>query len=277
MSTNAVGCEVVITRSGAPAMLDRAVGELMHPIVGPLIEAEHLYIAPSRLEERLAQPGNGTFVLLDVGLGAGSNAIAAWKVSERSPASARRLEIVSFERSLEAMGLASSDAHAPSFGFEGSAGDAARALLTKGRHETPRTTWRLVSGELPSTLAREREAFADMVYWDAYSPRANPELWTMDAFVELRRVCGANALVYTFSGATATRSALLLAGFAVGIGEAKREERQTTMAALHVRDLTQPLDRRWLERLGRSSAPFPPDAPPDALARVAALPQFSAR
>ena len=34
-----VGCEVVITRSGAPAMRDRAVGELMHPVVGPLVEA----------------------------------------------------------------------------------------------------------------------------------------------------------------------------------------------------------------------------------------------
>jgi queuine tRNA-ribosyltransferase len=275
--TNAVGCEVVITRSGAPAMLDRAFGELMHPIVGPLVEAEHIYIAPSRLEERLAQAGDGAFVLLDVGLGAGSNAIAAWKVSERMPATARRLEIVSFERSLEAMQLASSDAHAPSFGFEGSAGDAARALLATSRHETPRTTWRLVQGELPATLAREEEASADMVYWDAYSPRANPELWTMAAFVALRRVCRDSALVYTFSGATATRSALLLAGFAVAIGDAKREERQTTMAAPHAHDLAQPLDRRWLERLGRSSAPFPSDAPSDALARVAALPQFAER
>ncbi len=271
------GCEVVITRSGAPAMLDHAFGELMHPIVGPLVEAEQIYIAPSRLAERLAKPDARPLVLLDVGLGAGSNAIAAWKVSERLPTSARRLEIVSFERSLDAMTLASSETHAPSFGFEGAAGDAARALLAKGLHESPRTTWRLVAGELPATLGREEEASADMVYWDAHSQGANPELWTMEAFVALRRVCAETALVYTFSAATATRSALLLAGFAVGVGEAKREERQTTMAAIHACDLPHPLDRRWLERLGRSSAPFPPDAPADALAHVAALPQFSAQ
>jgi queuine tRNA-ribosyltransferase len=269
------GCEVVITRSGAPAMLDRAVGELMHPIVGPRIEAQEIYIAPSRLEERLARPGPDALVLLDIGLGAGSNAIAAWKLSERMPALSRRLEIVSFERNLEPIALALTDEHAPSFGFEGAAREAARALLDDGRHETARTTWRLVAGELPTTLAGEPEASADVAYWDPYSPRANPSLWTMEAFVALRRLCRAGATVYSYSGATAIRSALLLGGFAVGIGEAMRQDRQTTKAALHASDLERPLDRRWLERLGRSSAPFPSDAPSDALARVAALPQFA--
>ena len=32
-------CEVVVTRGGARAMLDRRVGEVMHPVVGPAIEA----------------------------------------------------------------------------------------------------------------------------------------------------------------------------------------------------------------------------------------------
>ena len=276
MSTEDARCEVVVTRSGAYAMHDRAVGEVMHPIVGPGIEAETLYIAPSRLEARLQKEAADALVLFDVGLGAGSNAIAAWKVSERLPPTARRLEIVSFERDLEALELASSEAHALSFGFEGDARRAVRAFVDTGRYETPRTLWRLVLGELPSTLAREPEGSAEVVFWDPYSPRANPSLWTMEAFVALRRVCRADATVYTYCAATAARSALLLAGFAVGFGEAMREGRQTSKAAIHARDLETPLDRRWLARLGRSSAPFPPDAPSDALARVAALPQFAA-
>jgi queuine tRNA-ribosyltransferase len=48
-----------------------------------------------------------------------------------------------------------------------------------------------------------------------------------------------------------------------------------TVAALEPAELEQPLDRRWLERLARSTAPFPPDAPADALERVRALPQFA--
>jgi queuine tRNA-ribosyltransferase len=42
-----------------------------------------------------------------------------------------------------------------------------------------------------------------------------------------------------------------------------------------VGDVERPLDRRWVERLGRSSAAFPKDAPADALARIAAMGQFA--
>jgi queuine tRNA-ribosyltransferase len=261
-------------------MRDIATGELMHPIVGPLVEAEELYILPSRLEERLrggGAPAAGALVLLDVGLGAGSNAVAAWKLSERMPDDARRLEIVSFENSLAAIELALTDEHALSFGFEEGVRQAARALLAKGRHETPRTLWRLVLGDLPSTLTQEPESSADMVFWDLFSPRANPTLWTVEAFATLRPLCRAGANVYTYSAATATRSGLLLAGFAVGAGDAKRSAgKGTTHATVDLHDLARPLDARWLDRLRRSSAPFPPDAPPDALLRIASLPQFSA-
>ena len=269
------GCEVVTTRSGARAMRDRATGELMHPVVGPLVEAEKLYVEPSRLEARLRDAAREPLVLLDVGLGAGSNAIAAWKLSERMSDSARRLEVISFDRTTAALEVALSDEHAAAFGFEGSALRAARALLSEGRHETSRTVWRWEPGELPSTLGREPEGSADVVFWDPFSPRANAALWTMAAFGALRRLCREGATVHTYSAATATRSALLLAGFAVGVGDATGANKQTTHAAVGLHALARPLDRRWLERLARSSAPFPADAPTDALAQIAALPQFS--
>jgi queuine tRNA-ribosyltransferase len=66
----------------------------------------------------------------------------------------------------------------------------------------------------------------------------------------------------------------LLAGFAVGVGPATGAARETTIAAIDPADLTHPLGARWLERLARSSAPFPSDAPPDALVQVRRHPQF---
>jgi queuine tRNA-ribosyltransferase len=270
--------EVVTTDNGARAVRDRATGELMHPIVGPLVEAHALYVAGSRLEERLAAGGDDPLVLLDVGLGAGSNAIAAWKVSECLGERARRLVIVSFDCTPAAMELALAEENAGDFGF--GAGDeharrAAQALLMRGAHETPRTTWRFVLGDLPATLAREQDRSADVVFWDPFSPRSNPSLWTMRAFEGLREKCRAGATVHTYSSATATRSAMLLGGFAVGVGPTSGGGRPTTVAAVRPRDLVQPLDQRWLARLGRSSAPFPGDAPEDALAQVAKREQFA--
>lgn len=275
MSEEASGCEVVVTRSGARAMRDRATGELMHPVVGPLVEAERLYVTPSRLASRFGEPRADPLVLLDVGLGAGSNAIAAWQLSEALPATARRLELVSFDRELSALELALHRSHAAAFGLEGGAGAAARRLLAEGRHESVRGVWRLCLGDLPGSFAQVREGAADIVFWDPFSPRANPELWTLAAFTALVPFCRQGATLHTYSAATATRSALLLAGFSVGSGPVTGAGKRTTEAALGVGHLARPLERSFLGRLTRSSAPFPPDAPADALERIAALPQFA--
>jgi queuine tRNA-ribosyltransferase len=267
-------CEVVLTESGAPAMRDRLTGELMHPLVGPLVEAERLYIAPSRLAQRLAERADSPLVLFDVGLGAGSNAAAAWKTAQAAPESGRRLSIVSFDRSRAALELALLPAHAPHFGFDAETRSAAQAVLEEGRCSTPRAEWRLHEGELPYTLRETPAELADLVFWDPFSPLANPELWNFDSFAQLRRCCRPGAGVYTYSGATRIRSALLLAGFEVGFGVAISPGRDATEAVVAPASCERALGRRWLERLSRSSHPFPLDAPRDAFARVSAMPQF---
>lgn len=275
-------CDVVTIPGGMRAIKDRASGEVMHCGTGPGIEPSELYVVPSRLEERLRQPAP-PLVLFDVGLGAASNALAAWHVSEALSGAARRLEIVSFDRNLDALRLALEPENAAAFGLSEvhpRARAAAMALAEHGSYTTPRTSWRLVAGDFPTVLAREPTASADIVYWDLYSPRSSPELWTLTQFLELRRACRDGATFHTYCSATAVRSALLLAGFAVGLGT-RSGDRPTTMAATNVADLATPLDARWLLRLGRSSAAFPPDVPLDettraeALARVRAHVQFT--
>jgi queuine tRNA-ribosyltransferase len=266
--------EVIETRGGVRAMRDRRTGEVMHPLSGPIEEARSLYLLPSRLEARLGDDDPGPLVLLDVGLGAGSNASAAWALSEARSTGTRRLHIVSFDRTLAALELALAHENRAAFGFAGTTLAACSRLLDQRNVDGVRTAWRATLGELPSTLLAEPAASADVVYWDPFSPRANPELWNVAAFTALRRACREGATVHTYSGATAVRSALLLAGFAVGFGDVLQAGRQATVAATRASDLADPLDGRWLDRLTRSSAPLPSDAPADALHRIALLPQF---
>ena len=264
--------EIVLTSLGVPAVRDTVLGEVMHPIIGPAVEAERLYVAQSRLRERLEAPGS-RLVLFDVGLGAGANALAALAAAASLPPGGRGLEIVSFETDPAALALAASPDGAARLGLSTTAREAARELLARGRHESGRILWRLVAGDVRETLSSERSR-ADVVFWDPFSPRANPELWTVAVFAALRARCGEPAAVYTYSTATSTRSALLLAGFSVGAGDASGPKEETTAAATDPSLLARPLDGRWLARLARSSAPFPPDAPADALARIRAHPQF---
>jgi queuine tRNA-ribosyltransferase len=267
---------VVRTRSGAAAVRDEVLGEVMHPVVGALREAVQLYAVQSRLQERLLEPGQAPLVVFDVGLGAGSNALAARRISESLPAAARRLEIVSFERDTEALQLALDPSHAAELELAGEPGRAARSLLALGRHETQRTRWRLLRGDALAALeAGAAEAACDVVFWDPFSPKANPELWTVRAFSALRRACNPRATLFTYSSSTTVRAALLLAGFAVGSGEPSGAQKESTCAAVQPSDLLRPLDGRWLARLSRSAAPLPMDAPAGALDRIRALPQFA--
>jgi queuine tRNA-ribosyltransferase len=260
-------------RGGAAAVRDRVLREVMHPVIGPGAEAEALYVRQSRLVERLAGPG-GSLVLFDVGLGAGANALAASRAARAAGAEDRQLEIVSFERDTGALALAASEEASSRLGLSPEDVAAAQALLADGYHAEERFSWRLVLGDAVEAL-RSATARAEVVFWDPFSPTVNPELWTVDAFSALRARCGPGAVVFTYSTATSVRSALLLAGFFVGVGAPSGPKEQTTAAACELRDLALPLDRRWLERLLRSSAPLPSGAPAGALELVRAHPQFS--
>jgi queuine tRNA-ribosyltransferase len=237
------------------------------------VESERLYVAQSRLRERLAE-GGARLVLLDVGLGAASNALAALRAAESAPEGGRALEIVSFERDTGALALAASDEGARLLELDERCRSAARALLRDGRWESARVRWRLVAGDLLETLPHE-DARAEIVFWDPFSPRSNPEPWTLRAFSAARARCAERATLFTYSTATSTRAALLLAGFFVGAGDPSGPKEETTAAATDLALLARPLDARWLSRVLRSSAPLPPDAPPDALDRIRAHPQFA--
>ncbi|HEY3449452.1 MAG TPA: tRNA guanosine(34) transglycosylase Tgt [Myxococcales bacterium] len=264
--------EIVTTESGEASIRDRQVGEVMHPIVGAAQESRELYVVQSRLAERLGEEHPEPLVVLDVGLGAAGNALAAIRAARES-ARRRPLELVSLERELGSLRLATSEEGAARLGWTAADRLAARALLQSGRHEEPGLVWRLVSGEIERSLP-DLGVRAHLVFWDPFSHKANPGLWSAASFSALRERCAPDALVFTYSNATATRGAMLLAGFFVGHGAASGAKEDTTAAAMRLKDLARPLDARWLGRLERSTVPFPSDAPAGALDLVRRHPQF---
>ena len=80
--------EVVTTRSGARAMRDCATGELMHPVVGPLVEAETLYEAAGIGLARLKEDG------WIEGLGPGSRL----EIQVREPSTVHSLSVQQLHR-----------------------------------------------------------------------------------------------------------------------------------------------------------------------------------
>jgi hypothetical protein len=80
----------------------------------------------------------------------------------------------------------------------------------------------------------------------------------------------ARGTLFTYSASTAVRVAMLLGGWAVGVGDGIGSKRQTTAAAVAPPIWARPA-ALVVQRLAQPEAPLPADAPPDVLDRVARL------
>ena len=101
--------ELITLQNGTRAVRNVIHGEVMHPSVGPWQEAQALYVAQSGLADKLQQPG-APLCVWDVGLGAGTNAVAALTCARDLGAAQRReLHVVSFEIDLAPLRLALAD------------------------------------------------------------------------------------------------------------------------------------------------------------------------
>ncbi len=248
--------ERITLRSGERAIRSLVHGERMHP-TGPWTEANRLYVGQSRLAEKLRQPGPA-LCLYDVGLGAAANASAAVAcLREVGAERARALELVSFERDLDPLRLAMEDR--AGFAYLEPFRSALEGLREDGAWQEEGLRWMLLEGDFPKRLS-DVSAPAELVYYDPFSPKANPELWTRAVFRALRAHCleeGQGCQIFTYSAATPTRVSLFLGGFFVGAGASTGSKGETTVASTRAEFLRQPLGGDWLGRWERSSSRAP--------------------
>ena len=279
MTAPASNYKLVRLASGDYSLHSLAYGETFHPVIGPVAEAEALYVKQLQLRERL-QNHSGEFVIWDVGLGAAANALTVLRAT-RDLATPTRL--ISFDNTMEPLTFALQNAAA--LGYFGGYETQTQALLAQHAirfaNGAQEVNWQFHLGDFPAWLAAEVERRAPTrrvpgstsqragsetgappphaILFDAFSPAKNPAMWTLPLFTNLfqlldpQRPCA----LPTYSRSTIMRVTLLLAGFFVGVGHATGEKEETTIAANTLELLTEPLDRRWLERARRSHSAEP--------------------
>ena len=253
--------ELITLKSGARAVRHLGHGEVMHPGVGPWEEANHLYVKQTGLQELISlkgtrRPGEKALRILDIGLGAASNAVAALTCAREVGAGRRRgVEVVSLEHDLAPLRLALDDPEG--FDFLVPFADAARTLIKDGFWEGEGLQWRLLTGDAMHKLQEVGKDF-ELVFQDPFSPDQNPSLWTVDWLQRVRALAHPDGMqLVTYSSATPTRVSLLLAGYFVGAGVSTGMRGETTIASTKLELLRQPLQHRWLKRWERSSARSP--------------------
>jgi len=254
------GYKIVQLANGVNSVHSFAERETFHPVIGPVAEAEALYVNQLRLRDRLAAH-RGEFVVWDVGLGAAANALTVLRHTRDLPVNVR---LESFDHTLAPLEFALNQATALGYfdGYETSVKQlltAHQASFTDGKRTVE---WRAHVADFPSLLGRpDAQALPKphAILFDAFSPAKNPAMWTLPLFTNLFRLCSPMhpCAMPTYSRSTMLRVTLLLAGFFVGVGHATGEKEETTIAA-NTRDLiAEPLDGKWLQRVRRSTSAEP--------------------
>jgi tRNA U34 5-methylaminomethyl-2-thiouridine-forming methyltransferase MnmC len=254
------GYQLVRLNNGICSVRSLADDETFHPVVGPVAEAEALYVNQLRLRERL-QNHSGEFVIWDVGLGAAANALTVLRATKNI---AGKIRLVSFDHTLEPLEFALKNAGALGYfgGYENHLEEFLREHRVAFQDGEQSVNWELHLGDFPAFLSNSKlkiqnSKFAPAphaILFDAFSPAKNPAMWTLPLFKNLfqlldpQRPCA----LPTYSRSTILRVTLLLAGFFVGVGHATGEKEETTIAANDLSLISEPLDARWLERAKRS-------------------------
>ena len=278
--------QLVQLKNGSWSVRSLAEAETFHPVVGPVAEAEALYVRQLQLTERFARHPDAEFVIWDVGLGAAANVLTALKALRTLPG---RLRVVSFDHTLKPLRFALG--HAAELGYYGGYEAACERLLTDGdvtfQNGDNQVRWQVHTGDFPTLLgspAAPSWPSPHAIFFDAYSPAKNMAMWTLPLFRQLhdRLAPAVPCTLATYSRATLLRVTLLLAGWYVGAGSATGEKEETTIAASSPDLLARRLGPDWLERARRSTSAEPittagyRQAPlsPASAAALAAHPQF---
>lgn len=276
---------VVKLANGSFSIHSLAEGETFHPVVGPVQEAEALYVRQLDLPRRVLRH-SGEFVIWDVGLGAAANPLTVLRATRET---ACPIRFISFDHTLEPLRFALDHRDALEYlaGYEGplrSLLDGQQTCFQNGRQSV---AWEVRVADFPTLLsepAAEHLPKPHAILFDAFSPAKNPAMWTQPLFARLYQLLdpGRPCALPTYSRSTMLRVALLLAGFFVGAGHATGEKEETTIAANTLDLIPEPLDSKWLQRAHRSTSAEPLWEPvyrqarlsPGAWERLREHPQF---
>jgi tRNA U34 5-methylaminomethyl-2-thiouridine-forming methyltransferase MnmC len=246
-----------LTADGSFTFFSDQFGESFHSRQGAREEAVFKFVTATDLAQKATQ---STLCLLDVCYGLGYNTAAAletiWNINPGCVVQMVGLELdATVPRAAIAPPLI--NVWAP----------LVQTILTDlaNRHAavTPQLKARLLMGDARHTIAPliESRFQADAIFFDPFSPRRCPQLWTVEFFQQVAQCLSPTGKLATYSRAASVRSALLAAGLKVGTiplqGQTQAHEWSQGTVAAFTADTLYPLSLLEQEHLHtRAAIPY---------------------
>lgn len=200
------------TRDGSFTFFSEEFGEAFHSYTGAKAEALLKFAQATDLTQKAQQ---SQLCLLDVCYGLGYNSAAAletiWRVNPNC-----HIELVGLE--LDAT-VPRSAILPPLMAVWSPTVQTVLNSIALDHHCTTLTLHaRLLIGDARQTIrSLNQQAFqADAIFFDPFSPRRCPQLWTVEFFTAVSHCLARNGKLATYSRSAAVRSAMLAAGLCIG-------------------------------------------------------------
>lgn len=202
--------EIITTADGSKTIKIVDWNEQYHSVHGAIAEALHVYISAGLTYLHQQFPDLDQINLLEIGLGTGLNAYLSTVATKNSPKEVNYTAVEAYPVNEEEY---SSLNYAELYGKD-------PELFLK-IHKSP--WFKMTSITENFNLTKQQRLFSEidfhgefnLIYFDAFGPRVQPELWSEAIFSKMYTALKPNGILVTYSCKGDVRRAMLAAGFKV--------------------------------------------------------------
>lgn len=197
--------EIQVTKDGSKTLYIPEMDESYHSHHGTLIESQHIFI-----DNGLKALNKDAINLLEIGFGTGLNAITSYTYSEKMdhiyydglelyPVQKEIIDEIDHERFLnDEEKKAFKKMHDIEWGISHGISD--------------QFTLRKIQSDFTT---HEYDRLYDLIYFDAFAPNKQEEMWSVDLFDKLYKSCNPNAVLVTYCVRGTVKRALKEVGFTI--------------------------------------------------------------
>lgn len=198
--------ELILTEDGSHTLFVPGIDECYHSTHGAVQESRHIFI-----EAGLKQCSKSEIKVLEVGFGTGLNAFLAMMEAERS---GKRIQYTSLEKYPVEVNKALQLNYPEELSSENRSHFELMHTSSWNNEVQLTPFFTLKKIETDFTLYALEDKF-DIVFFDAFSPEKQPEMWMPERFEMIFEHCNAGAILTTYCAKGVVRRAMQAAGFLV--------------------------------------------------------------
>jgi tRNA U34 5-methylaminomethyl-2-thiouridine-forming methyltransferase MnmC len=207
--------EIITTGDGSHTLFSEQFNEVYHSRHGAIEESKHVFIKQGLdyiLSSPLGKNGN-TVRIFELGFGTGLNALLTMLEAEKRNIKIEYTTIESFPIPIETIKALN---YTDILGFEFCYGPYHTLHLVRWNEMhpiTPHFSFKKINDSVFNSEIRNPNS--EIIYWDAFAPTHQPEMWTTEVFKKMYDALVPGGILVTYCSKVSAQKAMKEAGFVI--------------------------------------------------------------